>query len=113
MWPEGTYALPRSVHDCPNHPDVHWFTGSALTQWDDEDKLSSWTPGLHLMGPYSHGTFTWQTCSKIEAVMSDDIISAQPQWPDGSYCVYQMAEECPLGKGDKHPKVVKFATTIL
>ncbi len=98
MWPEGSYALARSVHDCPAHPAIHWFTGSVVTQWDATLGPSVWTAGLHHLGPYAEDTFAWQTCSKMEAIMPDDVISAQPSWPVGSYCVYKMAAQCPSGE---------------
>lgn len=97
-WPEGSYALPRSSYDCPVNKWFDWFTASVVLEWENPQQPSQWTPGIHILGLYGDNVLSLMTCAKLDDVVSSDVIAADTLWPEGSYCIYQVAEECPPGK---------------
>lgn len=113
MWPEGSYALPRPSYDCPVNKWFDWLTGSIILEWEDSQEPSQWTPGLHILGNYGDHVFSLMTCAKLDDVVDDHVSVTQPAWPAGSYCIYQVAEDCPAGELLSLTQITYFTKWVL
>ena len=102
LWPDGKYALPRPVYDCPSQSLHKWTTGMAMIKLRPlpfNMPASSWSGNLHHLGTNKPNEFIITACatdhdeSTTLAVTEDN---RQP-WPEGSYCIYKTGGDCPNG----------------
>ncbi len=93
MWPEGSFALPQSVYDCPLTDKFHWVKGQVSLKVTNSHSLQ-----YHLRGPYGPNHLTIHFCSKLEQFVTFDIKRKTPAWPKGNYCLFKISDECPQGE---------------
>ena len=102
VWPDGKYALPRPVYDCPSQSLHNWTNGVARIQLRPLQfnmSASSWSPNFHHLGTNEPNEFIITTC----ATRYDEPITYLPteknrqEWPQGSYCIYKTGDNCPNG----------------
>ena len=102
LWPEGQYALPRPVYDCPSQSLHNWTTGMAMIQLGprtNNTASSSWSANFHHLGTNEPKEFIITTCAKGR----EGPVSGAPteknkhMWPQGNYCIYKIGDDCPKG----------------
>ena len=102
LWPDGEYALPRPVYDCPSQALHNWTTGMArikLRPLHYNKSASSWSRNFHHLGTSEPNELIISTC----ATGSDKSVASTPAednrqvWPEGSYCIYKTSGDCPKG----------------
>ena len=102
LWPDGKYALPRPIYDCPSQSLHNWTPGVARIQprsLQYNMSASSWSRNFRHLGTNEPDEFIISTCasgheeSATRAPTEDD----GQTWPEGSYCIYKIDADCPNG----------------
>lgn len=105
MWPNGEYAIPRSVYGCPDNELNNWKYGYMrlifphryhLDRQQYEEGVGIPQSQEYVLGLVGKNTFQMNFCAKIPEDAAGHIDSAE--WPGGSYSIYQWATKCPEGR---------------
>ena len=102
LLPDGKYALPRTVYDCPSQSLHNWTPGMARIQLRPlQLNISSsyWPRNFHHLGTNEPSEFVISTCATghDESATQASAEDNRQAWPEGSYCIYQTGAECPNG----------------
>ena len=105
QWPEGKYALPRPVYDCPSKSLQNWTAGMAkihLRPRQDNTPASSWSTIFHHLGTNQPNEFIMATCASgrdesAASAPTEKNEKNRAAWPKGSYCIYKTGSDCPNG----------------
>ena len=110
-WPSGAFGLPQTIYGCSYGANIPWIEGKLTFITGESQIMNTWSDPFHLRGPYSSYEFSIAVCSKLEGLLSEWDTRNQPPWPPGSYCIYQIATECPEGMTIKvllHSTIANF-----
>ena len=88
--------MPRTAYDCPSHTSFPWLTGKVTLNLKTAEWLNT-SPKFDLMGPATKQTLTLGFCTKIDDLLEEGDYERQMDWPNGSFCIYQVTTECPTG----------------
>lgn len=93
VWPDGTYSLPMSIHECPfSHTDFEWEAGYIYQDNEDFNNDNFCTKKIRKrLSIKCKKDLTIDYCSKTEMLGDRGV-----QWPNGSYCIAKKGV-CPEG----------------
>ena len=98
MWPEGSFALPMSVYDCPQTEHFNWIRSKLTLESKTEmETPHQWSVYYHVRGRLDTKYAALHFCSKLSDFITSNVRTAAPKWPPGNYCIFKAGDSCPTG----------------
>ncbi|CAL1528604.1 unnamed protein product [Lymnaea stagnalis] len=89
-WPSGQFGLPQPKAGCSSDGVTTWETGSREFSPESYFTSNRFSSPLNIAGEFNNKKIVENFCVKTST-------TSAPDWPKGSYCVYQYGTSCSSG----------------